>query len=425
MREGTRLHRLATWYSTRSWLNVPVMLLLLPFAAAAVVVRAAALRILRKRDIACDRWKVLCLSHVPWNHIWQRNHHTMARLARRGHPVLYLHPMYLHLVLKWPVSLTKVVDHGDVEGVVPFRPMMLPGMSRLPMVDRVNSWLLSCEAIGRGCSRDLVLWYYYPTHESLRRTLPHRAAVYDIQDEYSAFAWAARNVVEAEKRLLAECDVTFPGTHALYERKQPANGNSHFYACGVEVEHFAQARTTPAGNDRRRTLGYFGAIDKRIDAELLAAMADRHPEWHIVMVGPIADKEFAPPRRDNLEFTGGRPYKQLPAIMREWDVALMPWALNELTMHINPTKTLEYFAARKPVVATAIPDLKKFYADVAYLAETHEEFVALCEKVLAGDPQLEERLERGCRMADQVSWETIIGEMEQFVDEAIARREGR
>ena len=416
--------RVAKIYSTHPWLNIPLGLLAMPFLLAGALARAWWIRRHPRAGAACKGWKIVCVSHVPWDHVWQRNHHTMSRLAERGHPVLYMRPVYLHVVARWPSWVIHDPANPVPPGVISLNPAMIPGGSRYEWINRLNAWLLESEALGRGFGEDAVLWFYYPAHEALRHRLAHKVTVYDIQDEYSAFEWASRSVREAEERLLAASGVTFPGTYALYVRKKPANGNSHFFACGVDVDHFG---TPPAkiirGEDPSRPrLGFFGAIDSRTDRELLIRLAEAHPEWDILMLGPLDKTLFHAPKLPNLEFTGPIPYGELPAWLHGWNVALMPWARNELTEHINPTKTLEYLAARKPVVATAIPDLKQFYADVLYLAEDHDQFVAACEAALGNEGDDEERLDRGLDMARKSSWDGVVGRMEELINEAIARR---
>ncbi|MCB2156592.1 glycosyltransferase [bacterium] len=417
--------RVAKFYAVRAWMNIPLGLLALPFLLAGTLVRGWWIRRNRRPEKDCNGWKVVCVSHVPWDHVWQRNHHTMSRLAERGHPVLYMRPVYLHVVARWPTWVIHDPANPVPPGVVSLNPAMIPGGSRYEWIDRLNAWLLESEALYRGFSKDVLLWFYYPAHERLRDRLAHRACVYDIQDEYSAFEWASQSVRDAEVRLLDTADVTFPGTYALYVRKKPSNGNSHFFACGVDVDHFG---TVPddviRGEDPSRPrLGFFGAIDSRTDRDILIRLAEAHPEWDIFMLGPIDRTLFDIPDRPNLHFTGPIQYQQLPAWLHGWNVALMPWARNDLTEHINPTKTLEYLAARKPVVATAIPDLKQFYSDVLYLAEDSDQFIAGCEAALANEGEDEERLERGLQMARKASWDGVVGRMEELINEAIAHRE--
>ncbi|MBI5154102.1 glycosyltransferase [Candidatus Poribacteria bacterium] len=423
--------KLAKFYALRQWLNIPVMLVLLPFLVAGVLARGLVfyLRGKLRRPLPGAPWSVVSLSHVYWNHVWQRNHHTMSRLAANGHPVLYMTPVYLHIAARWPGAVINPVSRNPVPpGVTTSFAPMIPGGSRFACVDRLNAWLLAAEAAGRGFAGNTVLWFYYPAHESIRRTLRHRAVIYDIQDEYSAFSWSSASIARAEKRLLDTCDVTFPGTYALFEKKRPANGVSRFFACGVDVDHFAAPPKVPVAVPARKDgsrpfrLGFFGAIDSRIDGSLLEKMADAHPEWDIFMLGPVARQQFVPAERPNLHFTGPIAYADLPAHLHSWDVALMPWAVNELTMHINPTKTLEYLASSKPVVSTSLPDLEQFYHSVVYLASSHEQFIRFCEDIQSGRLPEAGRIEAGAALARKNSWQSVVAEMISLVDQAIGKR---
>jgi len=131
-------------------------------------------------------------------------------------------------------------------------------------------------------------------------------------------------------------------------------------------------------------LGFFGVIDERLDAALVAAVADAHPEWSLAMVGPVVKIDPAAlPQRPNLHWLGMQPYERLPYLLAGWDVALMPFARNASTRFISPTKTLEYMAGGKPVVSTPITDVISLYGDAVAVADGPTAFVQACEALLA------------------------------------------
>jgi glycosyltransferase involved in cell wall biosynthesis len=167
-------------------------------------------------------------------------------------------------------------------------------------------------------------------------------------------------------------------------------------------------------------LGYFGVVDERIDYELLAKLADARSDWHVVMVGPAAKVDPADfPRRPNLHFIGGRPYAQLPALTKGFSVAMMPFALNAATEYINPTKALEYMAAGRPVVSTAIDEVKLNFSAVARIGKSHDEFIRLCLSEAAKPSRA--RIERGLELAAQNTWEAIVAKMEQHIAKALEK----
>jgi glycosyltransferase involved in cell wall biosynthesis len=251
--------------------------------------------------------------------------------------------------------------------------------------------------------------------------------VYDCMDELSKFRCAPPEIRQREADLLARADVVFAGGYRLCEAKRESNPNCHFYGCGVDVEHFGSARDprTALPSDlaalKKPILGYFGVVDERMDYELLAKLADANPDWSIAMVGPALKVEAADlPRRPNLHWLGQRAYADLPACCKGFDVCMMPFALNESTEFINPTKALEYMATGKPVVSSAVPDVVRNFGAVVKVARSHDEFISLCRRALdEPDPAA---IGRGLRMAEENTWESIVTQLENHIEEAIAKK---
>jgi glycosyltransferase involved in cell wall biosynthesis len=190
----------------------------------------------------------------------------------------------------------------------------------------------------------------------------------------------------------------------------------------VDAEHFGRARAgRPDAPDEpadqrdlpHPRLGYYGVIDERLDLPLLAALADAHPAWRLVLVGPVVKIDPAAlPRRANIHYTGQRRYDELPAYLAGWDECLLPFALNESTRFISPTKTLEYMAAERPIVSTPITDVAEPYGNIVYLGDTPEAFIRACERALASDAAERER--RGSLMRGvlaRTSWDATVAAM--------------
>jgi len=376
---------------------------------------------------APTRWDVVCVSHVNWQHIWQRNHHTMVQLSRRS-KVLYINPIRLDTYAKH--TMGEALRHRQVRpNLWHVETFILPFETKSPLFQRLNRFLLETRIrwwMKRQGFGPFVLWLYFPAQSWLMGRLGERAIVYDIQDEYSQFRWAPRDTAEKEKQVLAAADVVFAGTDALFERKRTLARNVHFFACGVDAEHFGNLYSRDRPHDLLElrgnvTLGYFGAIDERIDRELLLYIVRERPNWNLVMIGPVYPGLFEVFSAPNVVFTGQRPYELLPRYLKFFDICLMPFAINDLTRHINPTKALEYFASGKPVVSTPIPDMVKYYSDVIYFASTPEEFLAQCEKCLADFPAA--RRERGLQLARENGWEAIATDMRKLIDQAIEENE--
>jgi UDP-galactopyranose mutase len=223
----------------------------------------------------------------------------------------------------------------------------------------------------------------------------------------------------------------FTGGHALYEAKQELHPNVHPFPSSVDTAHFGKARrqlSEPADQAAipQPRLGFFGVIDERMDLELLEGVARARPDWQLVMVGPIVKIDEADlPRLPNLHYLGGRSYAELPGYIAGWDVALLPFAKNESTRFISPTKTPEYLAAGKPVVSTSIRDVVRPYSalKLVRIADTVEEFVAACEEAMA-EPATE-LMKRADPLLAKTSWDLTWQRMEDLVLRAVRHNEAR
>jgi glycosyltransferase involved in cell wall biosynthesis len=254
--------------------------------------------------------------------------------------------------------------------------------------------------------------------------------VYDCMDQLAQFKFAPPEIAAREQLLLAQADVVFTGGRKLFEEKRQFNSNCHFYGCGVEVEHFANARAPgtviPPDLDfvGRPVLGYFGVVDERLDYELITKLADANPAWSIVMIGPVAKIDpNALPCRKNIFWLGQRNYAQLPAYTKAFNVCLMPFALNEATEFINPTKALEYMATERPVVSSAVPDVVSNFGEIVHVARSHDEFIGHCRTACETPDQT--RVRQGLQLAEENRWEAIVAALEEHVQEVLNRRMNR
>ncbi|MDP9001650.1 MAG: glycosyltransferase [Myxococcota bacterium] len=279
--------------------------------------------------------------------------------------------------------------------------------------------------------RDPVMWFYTPMAIAFAGHVPASGIVYDCMDELSAFQGAPPALFEREAKLFARADVVFTGGQSLYEAKRAKHPRVLSFPSSVDREHFARARdftSIPEPADQRAItrprLGYFGVIDERIDLDLIATIADTQPTWQIVMIGPVVKiAQESLPQRPNIHYLGKKPYEDLPTYLSGWDVALMPFALNEATRFISPTKTLEYLAAGKPVVSTAIRDVVKPYGERGLVRiGDRSSFVAEIAAALAEDPAPRRAL--GDAFVAMTSWDRTWASMSQTLDAATAQRQG-
>jgi UDP-galactopyranose mutase len=276
--------------------------------------------------------------------------------------------------------------------------------------------------------RDYVLWYYTPMAVEFTRSLEPRAVVYDCMDELSAFAGAPAAMREREQELLARADIVFTGGQTLYESKRHSHPNVHAFPSSVDLNHFSRARAPQPDRDDQAhiphpRLGFFGVVDERMDLELLRSVSTLRPDWHLVIVGPVVKIDpSALPVAPNIHYLGSKSYDELPAYIAGWDVALLPFARNEATRYISPTKTPEYLAAGKPVVSTSIRDVVRPYGvrGLARIADDPDEFVAAVEAALAEDQG--ERLRQGDAFLTQTSWDGTWTRMYRLVTLAMTAK---
>lgn len=376
-----------------------------------------------------DNYPIIVHSHLCWDWVWQRPQQFISRLSRT-HPVFFIETLGPSPELIAPY--VKLYPKGDFPNVTRIR-LQFPcwRWGDGDYIDRMRRELVHEAFYGpfAGQFRNAVQWFYDPMAvKSFAGQMGEIATVYDCMDEHSKFNEAHPELVKRETELLTRADVVFAGGRALYESKRQHNPNCHFFGCGVDSDHFGSAldaRTTVPHDLKRvkkkAALGFFGVVDERMDYELITKLADADPDWSIVMVGPVLKvKEHSFPQRPNLHWLGQRDYSQLPAYCKGFDVCLMPFALNAATEFINPTKALEYMASGRPVVSTRIRDVVSNFGDVVKIASSHDEFIAHCRKAI-NEPD-RDAIEGGIKMAANSTWDRIVDQMEQHINDALARK---
>src|SRR6185436_18107217 len=215
----------------------------------------------------------------------------------------------------------------------------------------------------------------------------------------------------------------FTGGMSLYEAKRNRHRNVHGFPSSIDFDHFAKARRAgdPEPADQapipHPRLGFFGVIDERMDIDLVAGVADLRPDWHLVMIGPVVKIDPATlPQRANIHWLGGKSYSDLPRYLSGWDVGMMPFALNESTRFISPTKTPEYLAAGLPVVSTPIADVVRPYGEngLVRIAGTAEEFAEAISEALNEDRN--GRQSHVLEFLSRTSWDRTFEAMSELID---------
>lgn len=361
---------------------------------------------------------LVCFSHLRWNFVFQRPQHLLSRFARRRRVLFIEEPIFHEGEPKFVVSESR-------EGVTIAVPHLPSGMEPADAESKLASMvegLLASEGI-----KDFVAWYYTPMMIGWSRHLDPVAVVYDCMDELSAFKNAPAELRIREAELFGLSDLVFTGGRSLFEAKRGQHDAVYCFPSSIDVAHFSKALSAVEDPHDQKDIphpriGFAGVIDERTDIELLAAIADARPDWHYVMIGPVVKiDEDALPRRANIHYLGGKSYDELPSYIGGWDVAMMPFAMNDSTRFISPTKTPEYLAAGRPVVSTPIRDVVRPYGDngLVLIASTPDEFVAAIEKAMSLD--LEEHRRKASEFLSTSSWDTTQEAMEELIDDVVAK----
>jgi len=369
------------------------------------------------------QYSIVVFSHLRWNFVYQRPQHLLSRLAATR-PIFFMEePEYDP---NGPPRWERSTPLPNVTVLRPHTPVPAPGFhaDQLAALEPLVADLAD-ELNGS----TLVAWLYTPMALPLAEALAPTVVVYDCMDELSLFLGAPPELLSREAALIECADVMFTGGPSLFRAKQARHPNVHCFSSSVDAAHFRVRETgvveaeDQAGLPRPR-LGFYGVIDERLDLPLIDFIAQAHPDWQVVLVGPVVKIDPATlPRRENIHYFGQRSYDELPRYLAGWDVCLLPFARNDATRFISPTKTLEYMAAELPIVSTPITDVAEPYGDIVYLGDTPAEFLAACEAALAAGP--EERATRVAKMRRVLagtSWNVTVSAMEKLLAAAVAKK---
>lgn len=361
----------------------------------------------------------------------------MLRMAERGHNVVYAGCIGMRSYLQMRAKGKSSGRHQPTKqnaGVLAYENLSYSPLTASLAGLRQSAALKSLNALiektfGSQTARPRLLWLYHPSLLDLGSRTHHDAIVYDVMDRFAAFS-ASRSTINSQEQItITAANAVFTGGRSIHAACKPMlNGmSSKPFLCfpsGVDLPHFGTALNNETAVPQdiahlpRPILGYFGAVDERIDFDLLDEVCLAKPNFSVVLIGPVLVKTQSHP--PNLHLLGARPYSSLPAYVKGFDVCLLPFRTSELVAHVSPTKTPEYLAGGRPVVSTLIPDVVTEYGDILTIASTVDEFITGCEYAIE-NPQPRTLLadEAGKRAR---TWEQIATEMEAIVGDLLATR---
>jgi len=329
---------------------------------------------------------LVCFSHLRWDFVFQRPQHLFTRFAKVFRTFFIEEPKHSDKAPAFESNwvgnkLCVLVPHVNMEN----------GEEHVhqQMRDLLNAEFAKSQI------NQYICWYYTPMALAFSNHLVPQAVVYDCMDELSAFKFAPPKLRELEKELLERADLVFTGGVSLFEAKKHLHKNIYPFPSSIDKEHFQQARHLVSDTDDQRNiphprLGFYGVVDERFDLALLDGVSEARPDWHFIILGPVVKIDQATlPRRNNIHYLGSKSYQQLPSYLSGWDIAFIPFARNESTRYISPTKTPEYLAAGKPVISTSIRDVVNPYAinNLVKIGDEPQQFIEAAESIFASTNQ--------------------------------------
>ena|ERR1700741_3856708 len=366
---------------------------------------------------------LICFSHLRWNFVYQRPQHLLSRFAKHQRvffieePILDADSDFYSINKKEDNTLWIITPHIQKD----LSPEQVAQRQKVLLAFLMEDMQIN----------EYLCWYYTPMALSFTDNLNPQLIIFDCMDELSAFKFAPPELKARETELLEKADIVFTGGYSLFLIKKNKHPNVHYFPSSIDKEHFSKARqkdlAAPADQQEipHPRLGFFGVLDERLDIDLVKKMAELKPDWHFVYIGPVVKIDPATlPKKSNIHYLGQKTYQELPAYLAGWDIALMPFALNESTRFISPTKTPEYLAGGKPVISTAIVDVVEAYGNkgLVYLGDTAEDFISAATHSLNHPEKKEVWLKDIDEELNDNSWDKTSKQMIERIEEVLKEK---
>ena len=363
---------------------------------------------------------LICFSHLRWNFVYQRPQHLLSRFSKITR-LFYIEEPYFE---DGPEQCQVTNSEENIWIVVP---QLSRGLSEAEIVSHQEKLLT--DFFVKMSIEKYLFWYYTPMSLSFSKGFHPQLVVYDCMDELSAFKFAPQSLKDNEQELLKMADLVFTGGYSLYEAKKDLHPSIYAFPSSIDKEHFSKARSAdiePADQSgiSQPKIGFYGVIDERLNIDLVGEMASRKPEWNFIIIGPVVKIDQATlPRFSNIYYLGSKSYQELPSYLSGWNVAIIPFALNESTRYISPTKTPEYLSAGKPVVSTSIRDVVHDYGhtEFVHIADTAEGFIEAISKELS-ETDRSSWTSRVDEFLQNNSWNNTWDEMVRLINQKLSNK---
>jgi glycosyltransferase involved in cell wall biosynthesis len=309
-------------------------------------------------------YDMIVFSHLRWDFVYQRPQHIISRMSEKYSVLFVEEPIGFNPSEEGTATIIEINSNLRV---------LKPKVKSISDISKTVLAHVKSSSVEMG-------WFYSAAFSPLLNDIKFDKVIYDCMDELSLFKGASKELAAQEKYLMSEADIVFTGGKSLYESKKHAHKNVYCFPSSVEREHFQKALnglSVPEEISRLKhpIVGYYGVIDERIDLQLLNDTAVKNPDVSFVMIGPLAKIEDQDlPKQKNIVYLGMKAYSRLPNYLKGFDIAMMPFALNDATKFISPTKTLEFMAAGKPIISTPVTDVVRDYQHCVNVVRTADEF---------------------------------------------------
>lgn len=349
-----------------------------------------------------EHYDMVVFCHLRWQFVYQRPQHLISRMAKEAKVLFVEEPLPANGGTS--ANATVLIVDKNLH-------ILQPHVKDIAAIAEILPQYIKNKSVKTG-------WFYSPAFCPLLDALDFDTVIYDCMDELTLFKGASPDLIFEEKYLMLNSDVVFTGGKSLYESKKKVHPNTYCFPSSVDVPHFAHPSMDIPGDIapiKKPVIGYYGVIDERIDLELLRQTAEKMPEASFVIIGPLAKiTEGDLPKRDNIHYLGMKSYDELPQYLKQFDIAMMPFALNDATKFISPTKTLEYMAAQKPIISTAITDVVRDYSHCVTIVGNPDEFYSAIEIIRSNDHSFlipEDYI----AILEQTSWDATVTQMNRII----------
>jgi glycosyltransferase involved in cell wall biosynthesis len=383
---------------------------------------------------------IVCLSSIDWSFSWQIPQEVAQSFAKAGNRVLFVENTGVRRAglrdtsRLWSRFRNWRSASGGVKGVAGGVDVLSPLLLPLPysrsavlmntrlLVHAILTWL------GRG-SGPLIIITFLPTPLSLSviNALSPRLVVYYCLDRLPESSPGALEVVHSERKLLAEADLVMVTSNDLFKKAAELTSRVELLSSGVNIEKFERAlqsreeehKTFPALSEP--IIGYIGSLRSATDLALLECIADLAPDLQFLLAGPRFVNVTSLASRPNVMLLGAIPYEDVSAYMVRFDVGILPYVINQFTAGIMPVKLKEYLAAALPVVATPLPEVRRFaeqHQGLVRFASDPVEFVGTLRAALT-DNASEVKAQRAS-VARQYDWNHQMARMNDLIKQALS-----